>query len=64
MWQEIGSLFKIIAFGRNVIQVKQIKFKEISNGMNYKFLLTVKGSPDMSIDLYFSLTEVSDFLVG
>lgn len=44
----------------NVIQVKLIKFKEISNGMNYKFLLTIEGSPNMYVDVYFSLAEVSD----
>lgn len=47
-----------------MIQVKLIKFKEISNGMNYKFLLTFEGSPGMYVDVYFSLAEVSDFLMA
>lgn len=59
--KEIGFLLHL---EENVIQVKLIKFKEISNGMNYKLLLTIEGSADMYIDAYFSLTEVSDFLVA
>lgn len=64
MAKNLALYLRLLHLEENVTQVKLVKFKEISNGMNYNFLLTIEGSPDMYIDVCFSLTEVSDFLVG
>lgn len=54
MAKNLAPYLRLLRLEENVIQVHIIKFKEVTNGRNYTILLTIEGSPDMYIDVYFN----------